>query len=153
MVLSSNKPTELSLRECATAQLTVEVPGDLRLTVQWLSDAIFVLGHDPEHVFVSLHQALHRPDPVFGFAGDRHPVGPARHPLPDDIVCDLGASIVLWRQPGECDPLCSDLLKLNGSRGRTWSTWRTNTSQRQPKPDVTYLNDSWEYNSLCICSL
>lgn len=70
---------------------------------------------------MSCHQVLHRPDPLFGLIGDGHPGLSIGYTPPDDVVCDLRATVVLWWKPGQRDPLRSDLLKLNGSRRRTRS--------------------------------
>lgn len=109
----------MSLVNKATAELTVDVSGDLWFAVQWFSDSILVLSHDAEHILMPLHQVLDCPDPVFGLVGDGHPSLPVGHPPPDDVVCNFGATVVLWRQPGQCDPLSSDFLEFNGCRWRT----------------------------------
>lgn len=110
--LGVNSPC-FSLNSVIHLQLTEKVSGHFRLTVQWFSNSIFVLGHDPEHILVSLHQVLHGPDSFLGLICNGNPGLPARHTSPDDIVCDFGASIILWWQPSQCDLLCTDFFKLN----------------------------------------
>lgn len=114
-----------SLNSGIHLQLTVKVSSHLRFTVQWLADSIFVLGHDAEHILVSRHQVLHGPDSLLGLICDRNPGLPGGNSSPNNVVCDFRATIILRRQPGKCDPLRANLLKLNGSRGRTGPAYRT----------------------------
>lgn len=77
---------------------------------------------------MALHQVFHCPEALFGLTGDGDPGISVRYTPPDDVIGDFGAPIVFRWQPGESDPLRADLLKLNGSRGRTGTTWRNDIS-------------------------
>lgn len=104
--------------------LTIEFPGFFRFTVQRLSNSIFVLSTNSEHILMPFHQALHRPDTLLGFIGHRDPCLPVGYTPLNDVVGHFGATVILRWQPWQGDLLSVDLLKLHRTGWWSRTSWR-----------------------------
>lgn len=79
--------------------LTEQVPCFLRFTVEWWSDAIFVLSHDAKLVFVPFCEPLNCVETFLWITGDMDPRLPVVLPFLNHVVCDLRTAIICWWLP------------------------------------------------------